>query len=275
MFEFDDRVKYNFNYLKKNIDIKKFLKLAPKYKVNFNVNFEDLNNFNFFLERALFASCINKNNKDPNLKQERLSQYNLNAQEQIAGRFEDQNLEKEKFIRDGTFFEKIHPNFKLIMHITLGEEKPVFMSETMFGMDNELYGLLLELRESGNFPPFWISPFLLYIEEGENICAHSLIEVKNNNSYSYLHTVYFSDEEANLHFDKDPKLINLFNKKLNYKRFLKEIINFEQKRVEKVRSNFIDFLQDYNSEENLISIYRNNIKTKSPIFTFNKSGKFI
>ena len=36
MIEWDNRIKYNFNYLKKNIDITKFLKLATKYKWNFN-----------------------------------------------------------------------------------------------------------------------------------------------------------------------------------------------------------------------------------------------
>ena len=68
MIEWDNRIKYNFNYLKKNIDIKKFLKLVTKGKGKWDFNDEvgpDI------LDGAVIPSCINKNNKDPNLIQKR------------------------------------------------------------------------------------------------------------------------------------------------------------------------------------------------------------
>lgn len=266
MYEIDNRVKYNFNYLKKNIDINKFLKLAPKYKWNFNDEFFDI------LSGALFPSCINKNNKDPNLNPERVSYFDESAELIIEDLFNQSNPKQENFFKDGTFFEKIHPNFKLIKHITLGEEKPIFMPDNMVYDNVELYKLMNQLEESENLPPFWISPFLLDLVDGPSICAHSLIEIKNENSYTYMHTVYFSNEEE---YGNDPILINLFNNKLNDKRFLEEIIHSEQKRVETLRKKHRSYLKNYNSEENFITIYRNDLKTNKPIYTFSKSGKFI
>ena len=263
MYEFDRRVKYNFNYLKKNIDIEKFLKLLPKNKWNFNKEID-------ILSGAIFPSCINKNNKDPNLIQKRLF-FEKSIKEEILNElFSDSDFD-QKLFEHGTFFQKLNPNFKLIKHIKLGDQSPIFMPEEIVDQDTELYKLKSKL--DGNFPPFWISPFLQDLVDGTSVCSHSLIEIKNENSNVYMHTVYFDQEGYDYQYD--PYLINVFNDKLNDQSFLEEIINFEQKRVDTDRKSFKDYLKAYNGEEKLTNIYRIDLKTKKPIYNFSKSGKFI
>ncbi len=262
MLEWDNRIKYNFNYLKKNIDIKKFLKLVTKYKWNFNHETD-------ILDGAVIPSCINKNNKDPNLIKS-LNFEKSSTEEILNEAFSSSDFD-QKLFENGTFFKKLHPNFKLTKHIKLGDQSPIFMPEEIVDQDTELYKLKNQV--DGNFPPFWISPFLQDVVDGTSVCSHSLIEIKNDNTYFYMHTVYFDQEGYDYQYD--PYLINLFDHKLNDKSFLDEIINFEQKRVESDRKNFKDYLKEYNSEAKLINIYRIDFKTKKPIYNFSKSGKFI
>ena len=179
MIEWDNRIKYNFNYLKKNIDITKFLKLATKYKWNFNDETD-------ILDGAVIPSCINKNNKDPNLIQKRLFFEKSTKEEILNELFSDSDFD-QKLFEHGTFFQKLNPNFKLIKHIKLGDQSPIFLPDSIVYGDGELYKLMHQLEESENLPPFWISPFLLDLVDGPSICAHSLIEIKNENSYTYMH----------------------------------------------------------------------------------------
>ena len=104
MLEWDNRIKYNFNYLKKNIDIKKFLKLVTKYKWNFNHETD-------ILDGAVIPSCINKNNKDYNLIKS-LNFEKSSTEEILNEAFSSSDFD-QKLFENGTFFKKLHPNFKL------------------------------------------------------------------------------------------------------------------------------------------------------------------
>ena len=263
MIEWDNRIKYDFNYLKKNIDIRKFLKLATKYKWNFNDETD-------ILDGAVIPSCINKNNKDPNLIQKRLFLEKSTKEEILNEAFSSSDFD-QKLFENGTFFKKLHPNFKLTKHIKLGDQSPIFIPEEIVDQDTELYKLKNQLE--GNFPPFWISPFLQDLVDGSSVCSHSLIEIKNDNTYFYIHIVYF--DQSGYDYSGYPYLINIFNDKLNDQSFLEEIINFEKKRAVSDRKNFKDYLKTFNGEERLTNIYRIDLKTKKPIYKFSKSGEFI
>ena len=134
----DETIKYNFDYIKKNLDLNKFISLldtkclTPWY-LDPNVNLEDGDErkdiFNYAIE-----CCVNESNNDPNIKDnETLPQctkidalntfFNLYDFEQEGIIYEakhDDILENrrfdekvEEYKNDGTLLEKISSNFKL------------------------------------------------------------------------------------------------------------------------------------------------------------------
>ena len=234
-------IKYNLNYIKKNFDINKFLNFINLKECKWDFNGE-IDNFDFkdIFEGAILPSCINKDNKDPNLNQKKLSKSGWNGSQEIAlidffNQIPENNFDSKMidYCLKGTFFEKIHSSFKLIKNVILEETHPIEGDKLIFDRDK------------------WL-------------CSHSFIKIKTNKNTNYIHTVYFTNEGYYDH----PYLVNLYDKVTDEKKMIDLIISFEEKRFNKDYSFFKDL--------DLCHIYRKDIDTKKMFFTFDDStGKFI
>ncbi len=219
----DERIKYNFNYLKKNLDIKKFLKII-KEKTSFNDDLGD------GVVSSLFTSCINQNNKDPNLKNKfllknRRDESNKSKEDLLYQLFFDRHVDSDfhkefyKSERDGTLLEKVSKNFKLIKLYTL-------MDSIGIKWEDEIA-----------------------------VCSHALIRVKVDNVNKYMHIVKFFNEGS---LFTDVFLIKFYDYKLDDKKFLNEIKKFEEKRISKIEQHTLD---DFSH-----TIYNLDKRTKKKLF---------
>ncbi len=219
-------ITYDLNYIKKNIDLKKFIELL-KTEGMFDGGDAFLN-----LDSWAIMSCANPNNKDPILKNhkqfEKLNEkiliqkcfYRMIHKDMHFNSIGDEDFYKDppdeimidqaelfvkeinKSIIDGTLLEKIHPNFKLLYHFELTGE--------------------------------W---------EKNDIDSHSFVQSKYGDTNNFLYVVNFTQDNQN---------VVKFCKKMNIESFIYEIINFKERRGFKGKEFFIDrktkknILDEYN-----------------------------
>jgi hypothetical protein len=111
------KIKYDLNYIKKNINLNEFIKLL-KTKALWHLDSE-VNIINYAI-----ISCVFKNNQDTNFfkyedEEEDIKTLKLN-QEILINSFDLEFFEKiEKYEIDGTLLKKINPIFKRIFHYEL------------------------------------------------------------------------------------------------------------------------------------------------------------
>ena len=115
------KIKYDLNYIKKNININEFIKIL-KTEAFWHLDSE-VNIINYAI-----ISCVFENNQDPNLLKyeevpEETKTIKLNQEILINDLFDSGFFEKmEKYEIDGTLLEKINPRFKKIFHYELKGE---------------------------------------------------------------------------------------------------------------------------------------------------------
>ena len=207
-------IKYDLNYINKNIDLKKFIELLKTEGM-----FDGGSDWLRFDSWAI-QSCANVNNKDPNLKNhkqfEELNEkilhqkcfypmihkdmyFNSTGDEDFYKDPPDETtiqqaelFEKEinKLIIDGTLLEKIHSNFKLLYHFELTGE--------------------------------W---------KKNDIDSHSFVHSDYGDTNNFLYIVNFTQDNQN---------VVKFCKKMDIKSFIYEIINFKERRGFKGKEFFID-----------------------------------
>tara|TARA_B100001996_G_C18546677_1_gene549175 strand:+ start:202 stop:918 length:717 start_codon:yes stop_codon:yes gene_type:complete len=128
----DEKIKYNFNYLKNNLDLNKFINLLEnKAFIKWYLDPKaDSNIKHYNIHDCAIFSCIHEKNNDPNLKKDKNDKLLL-----LSGFFDDEETAKLDFFFDAP------PNF--IVTTDYNKEIKVTISEK-HRIDSKLHNEVIE-----------------------------------------------------------------------------------------------------------------------------------
>jgi len=202
-------IHYDFNYIKKNIDLKKFLKL-----LNTDSRWKHNSDGQRIIESAV-KSCANEKNNDPNIK-------NLNEKD------------KEYFLIDYCFFP-----FEQILQNKDGSEYYYKPTKDLLKVSSQFNEKSEKLSSNGNLLPTISENFQLkfcfefrsQIQNKISPHSHNLIYSKIDKKY--YHVIYLEN-------DWIEEVVAIYNQKLTKQKFFLKILDFQRSRGIELKNIYID-----------------------------------
>ncbi len=240
MKKINNKIIYDLNYIRQNIDLKKFCKLL---KIDTKYNIEDPRLTVEPVVKSAIKSCVNIKNKDPNLKDLDTSKFKFNDE------FNEVNLHENFYIFARKMHHKNKKNellpkwFFLEFYCFYPDKDSSFHSDlkpTKFEMANyknfikevdlcQRNGTLLT-KISNNFKLIYNFEFF---GESKSYAGRNL-KIKNKKDHFDTNSLIYSNIDKNYYYiwNNIPGLTNavvkIFNKKLTKKHFFEEIIKFKE-----------------------------------------------
>lgn len=243
MKKVDNKVIYNLDYIRKNVDLKKFCKFL---KINSKYDIESPKLTVEPVIASAIRSCVNLKNKDPNLKNLDTSKFKfLNEYGEVeldenfylfARKMHHKN-KKNNLLPKWFFLEFycFYPDRYSSKHLGLKSSKFEIKNLKNFINQVDLYqrnGSLLT-KISNNFKLIYNFEFF---GESKRYASRAL-KIKNKKDHFDTNSLIYSNIDKNYYYiwnnipGSTNAVIKIFNKKLTKKQFFEEICNFKKGRM--------------------------------------------